>query len=184
MSNVKGQMSNVALIPTDKRIIKNSKPIAQGFFNVNTRIQEHLNTFIHMKGTKLYSILKSTCPRCHEEKMFKSSIYDLRQMTKMHKRCAHCGLKYDREPSFFTGAAYVSYAFTVALIIIVFVASKLLFDVVNVDYQIILIAAIGILLAPLNFRLSRNIWINLFVKYEPHKRSRRVEQKDEGLKRG
>jgi len=42
MSNVKGQMSNVALIPTDKRMIKNSKLIAQGFFQLeytNTRNQ-------------------------------------------------------------------------------------------------------------------------------------------------
>ena len=102
----------------------------------------------------------------------------------MHERCAHCGLKYEKEPSFFTGASYVSYAFTVALIVIIFVASKILFDVVNVDYQIILIATIGVLLAPLNFRLSRNIWINLFVKYEPNKRSRKLKQKDEGVNRG
>jgi len=90
----------------------------------------------------------------------------------MHERCAHCGLKYDREPSFFTGASYVSYAFTVGLIITVFLLSKLLFNEVNVDYQITAISIVGVLLAPLNFRLSRNVWINLFVKYEPNKRSR------------
>ena len=87
-------------------------------------------------------------------------------MTKMHVRCSNCGLKYEKEPSFFTGASYVSYAFTVALIIIVFVASEIFFDEVNVDLQIWLIAIAGILLAPVNFRISRNIWINLFVRYQ------------------
>ena len=46
MSNVKGQMSNVALIPTDKRMIKNSKPIAHStrLFQLeykNTRTLKH-----------------------------------------------------------------------------------------------------------------------------------------------
>jgi len=87
----------------------------------------------------------------------------------MHTRCAHCGLKYEKEPSFFTGATYVSYALTVALIITIFVASEILYDEVNVDKQIWVIAILGVLLAPVNFRLSRNIWINLFVKYDPEK---------------
>ncbi len=122
-----------------------------------------------MKGTKLYSILTSTCPRCQEEKMFASSIYSFRKFGKMHKSCSTCGLKYSKEPGFFTGATYVSYALTVALIITVFVASRILLKEIDTDRQIVLIIVSGVVLAPLNYRLSRNIWINFFNSYDPPK---------------
>lgn len=48
------------------------------------------------KGTKLYSILISTCPRCQEEKMYESGPYKLSKMAHMHKTCSNCGLRYEK----------------------------------------------------------------------------------------
>jgi len=67
------------------------------------------------KGTKLYSILTGTCPRCHENSMYlKKNPYLVSTLFEMHKTCASCGLKYKMEPSFFYGAMYVSYAVCIA----------------------------------------------------------------------
>ena len=74
------------------------------------------------KGSKLYSILTGTCPKCHEESMYcEKNPYKLSSIYKMHDTCSHCETKYMIEPSFFYGAMYVSYGVTVAIGVAIFV---------------------------------------------------------------
>lgn len=69
------------------------------------------------------------------------------------------------EPSFFYGAMYVNYGITVGFSILVFLISKLIFDGSLLQSFITIIVSL-ILLTPVNLRLSRIIWIHLFVAYE------------------
>lgn len=69
------------------------------------------------------------------------------------------------EPSFFYGAMYVNYGITVGFSILVFLISKLIFDGSLLQSFISIIVSL-ILLTPINLRLSRIIWIHLFVAYE------------------
>lgn len=122
-----------------------------------------------LKGSKINSILKGSCPVCHNEPMYKeSNAYRLSSTLKMHERCAHCNTKYKIEPSFFYGAMYVSYGVGIAFASIAFVVSNLIFGTSLVQA---FIAIIGTLLFtfPIIMRLSRNIWINLFMKYDKEK---------------
>ena len=118
------------------------------------------------KGTKLYSILTGSCPKCHEESMFKNrNPYILSEALSMNETCSHCGVKYKIEPSFFYGAMYVSYAVGIAFAVAAFVISYLVF---NASIHIIFASIIGtlIIFMPIIMRLSRNIWINLFMHYD------------------
>lgn len=91
--------------------------------------------------------------------------YHLSNLSKMHARCSECNQNYEPEPNFYYGAMYVSYAYTVAL----FVAVYLLFHVI---LEIELWTTVGILagflvvLGPLLFRLARITWLNIFVHYD------------------
>ncbi|MEC3964994.1 DUF983 domain-containing protein [Flagellimonas halotolerans] len=119
------------------------------------------------KGTKMYSILTGNCPRCHEESMYeKSNPYTLSKIFSMNERCSHCGLKYKIEPSFFYGAMYVSYGVGIAFAVAAFVISFLF---IGTSLLTTFIAIVGTLIVfmPVIIRLSRNIWINFFVKYDP-----------------
>ncbi|MFY0603848.1 MAG: DUF983 domain-containing protein [Flavobacteriaceae bacterium] len=118
------------------------------------------------KGTKIYSITKGKCPKCHEGDFFSNGFTFIpNKITKIHKNCPNCDLKYMLEPSFFYGAMYVNYGITVGLSIITFLIAKLLFVLTLLQsFAAILIALI--VLAPLNLRLSRILWINMFVSYE------------------
>ena len=122
------------------------------------------------KGSKLYSIFNYKCPRCHEGDLFESKTYDIKKFQKMPNNCAHCGLRYMSEPSFFDGAMYISYAMQVALIITVFVALNVL-DIAELWLIITLSIVLSLLMIPFTFRLSRSAYIHLFVKYNPDKRS-------------
>ena len=118
------------------------------------------------KGTKLYSILKGKCPRCQEGDFFEYEFtFNPSKVTKLHDNCPKCNLKYMIEPSFFYGAMYVNYGITVGLSILTFLVAKLTFGLTLLQTFAAIIGAL-VTLAPVNLRLSRILWINMFVSYD------------------
>lgn len=126
------------------------------------------------KGNKLYSILTGSCPRCHEESMYlDKNPYHLGRIFEMHERCSSCDLKYKIEPSFFYGAMYVSYGVGIAFAVAAFVIAKLFIGANLVETFIAIIVTL-IVFMPIIMRISRNIWINIFVKYDPTQKKEKL----------
>lgn len=122
-----------------------------------------------LKGTKIYSIFTGKCPVCHNEPMYqKPNPYRLGSTLTMHERCSHCKTKYKIEPSFFYGAMYVSYGVSIVLAIIAFVISNLIFGMTLIQAFIAITGTI-LVFFPITMRISRNIWINLFMNYNKDK---------------
>jgi uncharacterized protein (DUF983 family) len=118
------------------------------------------------KGTKIYSIFNGKCPKCHEDDFFKYGFtFNPSKVTEIHTHCSECNLKYMLEPSFFYGAMYINYGITVAISIAVFIITKI-FIGLNLLESFLSIFGALIILAPLNLRLARIIWINMFVAYD------------------
>jgi uncharacterized protein (DUF983 family) len=118
------------------------------------------------KGQKLYSIFKMKCPNCHEGDLFVTpNPYKLSEMAKMHRKCSHCDLNYHPEPSFYYGSMYVSYGYSVAMFVAVFVLGKYVFGL-GIPGIVATLAIVLVVLGPYLFRLSRATWINLFVRYQ------------------
>lgn len=137
-----------------------------------------------LRGTKFYSIFWFKCPRCHEGDLYKKkNPYDFGELTKMEAKCSHCGESFSREPGFYFGAAYVSYALTVALWVAVLVA-LITFDSIGwiefgffshpLTFIITGVVSLVVLL-PVIYRLSRSIWINFFVQYDKLKAEKKNE---------
>lgn len=121
------------------------------------------------KGTKLYSIFTGACPKCHQESMYiNTNPYVLKDVLKMHERCSNCQTKYRIEPSFFYGSMYVSYGVGIAFAVAAFVISYLF---IGSGLLSAFIAIVGTLIvfAPIIMRLSRNIWINMFMHFDKNK---------------
>ena len=118
------------------------------------------------KGTKLYSITKGKCPKCHEGNFFKNGLtFHPSKVTRLHENCPNCNLKYMLEPSFYFGAMYVNYGITVAISIVVFLIAKLGFNL-NLLHSFLAVIGALFILAPINLRLARILWINMFVNYK------------------
>ncbi len=90
----------------------------------------------------------------------------LTKVLKMNDNWSHCGLKYQIEPSFFYGAMYVSYGLNVAVGIAAFIVSFVFFKT-TIEQSFLAIIITLVLLFPFVLRLSRNIYINMFVSYDP-----------------
>lgn len=118
------------------------------------------------KDTKLYSIAKGKCPRCHEGDFYLThNAYNLKKFDKMYQRCPECGQSFEMETGFYYGAMYVSYGLSVALGMAVYIAQLVLIDL-DMWSTMILIGSVLLLSIPVVYRLSRLIWINFFVKYD------------------
>ena len=120
------------------------------------------------KGSKLNSILTGTCPKCQNESMYEEkNPLHLTKVLKMNENCSHCGLHYQIEPSFFYGAMYVSYGLNVAVGVAAFIISFLFIGSTLKTAFISIIVAL-IVSFPFVLRLARNIYINMFVSYDPN----------------
>ena len=118
------------------------------------------------KGMKLYSILFGACPKCHQESMYTvKNPYVLSDTLKINDTCSHCGTRYRMEPSFFYGSMYVSYGVGIAFAVAAFVVSYILLDSSLLTSFISIVLTLLCFL-PVIMRLSRNIWINLFMSYD------------------
>ena len=119
------------------------------------------------KGSKLNSILTGTCPKCQNESMYEDkNPLHLSKVLKMNETCSHCGLKYQIEPSFFYGSMYVSYALNVAVGVATFIVSYIFLGT-SIKNSFFAILGSLIILFPWVLRWSRNIYINMFVSYDP-----------------
>ncbi|WP_353078850.1 DUF983 domain-containing protein [Flavobacterium sp.] len=118
------------------------------------------------KGSKIYAMITGCCPKCHEESMYlNANPFNVLKIYAMHETCSHCKQIYKIEPSFFFGAMFVSYGLGVLIGIITFLVSHFVFQA-NLKTAFISIVVALILSNTLIMRMSRNIWINIFIHFD------------------
>ena len=122
-----------------------------------------------LKGTKLYSIFNNKCPKCHQGDFFVTKSAYEKDFIKMHDKCEHCGEIFNKEVGFFYGAMYVSYGVNIMIGMALFLLMVL---ILKLELLIFLLSFLGlvVVLFPWVMRISRLIYINLFVKFDSSKK--------------
>lgn len=92
--------------------------------------------------------------------------YHLRTMDQMHASCSVCGQDYEPEPNFYYGAMYVSYAYTVALFVAVYIICGVWIGLAMWT-TVGILAATLVALGPWLFRIARVTYLNFFVSFAP-----------------
>src|SRR5438309_8254738 len=117
------------------------------------------------KPSTLRSILQQRCPRCRIGGIFQYSIF--RGFPKMCERCSICDLKFEREPGYFLGAMYFSFALGVLIMAPI---AALLWFLTGWWITKVTIWAVVLFLpfAPTITLLARVLWIYLDQRSEEH----------------
>ncbi len=120
------------------------------------------------KGNKLKAMMLGKCPQCEKGDIFISKWWQIAEFSKMNKICPNCQVNFEVEPGFFYGAMYMSYGFS--LMIMIF-GGVLIYNVFNdppVLYYVVPITLVSLLFAPWNFRISRVFYLHLVsgIKYK------------------
>jgi len=125
------------------------------------------NTNIPSPGKAAWNL---KCPRCRKGPVFEGKTYQLKSQ-KMHTKCPHCGLKFEREPGYFYVSMFVSYAMSVAEMVIACMTVYFITKIDN-DFWLYLGVALGsaIVFSPFNYRYSRMIllyWLSPGLRFVP-----------------
>ena len=115
---------------------------------------------------KIFSaFFQCLCPKCRQGKVFKFPLKKIAKFSATNEFCPQCGLRFEAEPGFFWGAMYVSYGLNVAIGVAAFIVSFVFLNS-TITGSLMAIFASLILLYPFVIRLSRSIYINIFVSYD------------------
>ncbi|MFT2008708.1 DUF983 domain-containing protein [Pontibacter sp. 13R65] len=118
------------------------------------------------KNSFLYSALTIKCPRCCEGNMFPEGTLYTTKFADMHKYCSCCGQAFEPETGYYYGAMYVSFAFNVAIFLVSFFILHQFVEEVTMAMMMGVVAITVVGFLPVIFRLSRVLWISIFVRYE------------------
>lgn len=122
-----------------------------------------------LEGTKLYSIVHNKCPKCHKGDFFVNKSPYSKDFIKMHEKCSNCNENFTKEIGFYYGAMYVSYGLNIALGIALFLLMVVVFKTGLLTYLFTFLGVV-LVLFPLIMRVSRLLYINMFVSYDPPKK--------------
>jgi uncharacterized protein (DUF983 family) len=116
--------------------------------------------------SKLYSVVRLKCPRCHKGNLFtKSNPYSFKDSMKMPDRCPVCNQDFQIEPGFYIGALWTSFPIVIFIMTLLSIL-LLVFIKMELEWFFVAITVILLLLQPIIIRLGRVIWINIFVDYD------------------
>lgn len=123
------------------------------------------------------------CPRCRHGAMFNNrNPWRLSKVFDMPRKCTVCGQPFELEVGFWYGTGYVSYALSVAFSVASFVAWFVLIGMSTKDNRffvwLTLNVVLLVVLQPWIMRLSRVIYLNFFVKYNPNHQHEEVKKFD------
>ena len=167
------------MAPADRRTKKNPGTTAGNSIKLNSSPLSFKVSLQAMEDKKptpnlLWSILTMRCPHCRRGFMFKGQnpYKSLKRIFDMYDNCPVCSQKFELETGFWYGTGYVSYALAVAVSATTFLAWLVLIGVSTDDNRIfawlIFNGILLIFLQPWLMRLSRSIYIYIFVKYDAH----------------
>lgn len=105
------------------------------------------------------AVLALRCPRCLEGRIWKGFL-------SMNETCPVCGLVFEREPGYFTGAMVVSYVLAVPVLGATVIGLMTL-GALDAVAALLIGDTAYLILVPFIFRYSRVVWLHFDWKIDP-----------------
>lgn len=115
------------------------------------------------------AILGAKCPQCREGSLFSVPLISFKKLSQINSTCKVCHANLNPEPDFYYGAMYISYAFSVALVITSLVALNVLLVKPKLWMYLTLVLTLNVILLPLMLRYSKVLYLYMVgkLKYRP-----------------
>jgi uncharacterized protein (DUF983 family) len=124
--------------------------------NMNT-VSSNMKPSAH--GTA-WSVLHLRCPRCHHGHVYKG-------VFATNIKCPVCDMRFEREPGYFIGAMYISYALASVVLGGLLAALYAIFPAWH-DITIFALGCVAFLpFVPIIYRYSRVVWMTMDRAFDP-----------------
>ena len=112
------------------------------------------------RWTRSGAIMHQRCPRCRRGLVFRRGLA-------MYNLCPACGMKYEREPGYFVGAMYISYAFAAFFIGVISFLVNLALPELEFAWTVLTAAVLMLPLVPTMIRYSKVLWMTIDRALDP-----------------
>jgi len=121
------------------------------------------------KRNFIINTLQKKCPRCQEGDLFNKP-FSFSDPLNMPDNCPVCFQKFEPEPGFYYGSMFISYIFS-AFFFLGIIAFCLIVCKLSLNMSMLVLLVVASLTYFFFLRMSRSLWINLLVKYDPEAKS-------------
>ncbi len=122
----------------------------------------------------LINALMKKCPRCQEGDLFIQP-FEFTKPLNMPEKCPVCNQKFEPEPGFYYGAMFLSYIFS-AFFFLGIIGVCLIFFKLSLNMSMLVVLLVAFSTYFFFLRMSRSIWINILVKYDPNAKLSKSEK--------
>lgn len=85
---------------------------------------------------------------------------------RMHERCPHCHLKFEREPGYFLGSIYINYGISALLLVVGWISLRYLLGVESLALVGWSLGGFCVLFGMFFFRYARALWLALDCQFD------------------
>ncbi len=114
-----------------------------------------------IQGNLWMRIIKEKCPNCGKGNVYAKKTKFL-QLPVMKEDCEVCHYHFDREPGYFLGAMYISYALAVLQGLLTFLFLRVFLPKIETIWVVLIIFGVLLAFSMKNYKLSRIIYIHIF----------------------
>ena len=119
----------------------------------------------------IINALHKKCPRCQEGDIFITP-FVFSKPVNMPANCPVCNQKFEPEPGFYYGSMFLSYIFSAFFFLGVMAICIMVFKL-SLNVSTVILLVIATLTYMFFLRMSRSLWINLLVDYDPHAKEKK-----------
>ena len=130
-------------------------------FAHNMFTMDTINKKQRVKGNLFMKILNEKCPNCGIGDVYEKKKKFI-ELPVMKEECKECHYHFDREPGYFLGAMYISYALAVLQGILTFLVLYAFLPNISTIWVVGIILLVISLFSMKNYKLSRIIYIHIF----------------------
>ena len=122
---------------------------------------------------RLEAVIRVRCPECRKGIVYRNGM-------EMNRLCPYCGIKFNREPGYFSGSIWISTIIATPVMLFAMFCLLYFFRGLHPALAGILAALSFIPLVPLTIRLSRSLWMYLDHQMNPQRGNRRPPDDSDG----
>ena len=126
------------------------------------------------KRNPIWNAFKKKCPRCQEGDLYVKP-FDITNPVNMPDNLPLVLQNFMPEPGFYYGAMFLSYIFSGFFFLGVMGVCLILLEL-SLNMSMLVLLLVAALTYFFFLRMSRSIWINLLVKYDPDAKSKKMEK--------
>lgn len=116
----------------------------------------------NLEDMLVLDLVQNKCPHCGKSHVYQHGNLATFGSVKMKEECEVCHTNFTKDPGFYWGSMYVSYALAMMEAVIAYVVCRLIGTEAFASLNLLIIVLTILVCSPFNYRMARLVWLYIF----------------------